>query len=109
MVSLFGYHLLEDGYSLTYYIISTMGCSAVAPPLLMIVNPQHITVLVVVLAIPLYQFIKRFLSRYTPSLLNKLFLGLLFCLVSECIQCNLSLLLYKREFRCPGLHFFLIT
>ena len=104
MVSLFGYHLSGDGYSLTYYIISTMGCSAIAPSALMTVNPQHITVLVVVLAIPLYQIIKKYSSRYTPSLLNKLFLGLLLCLVSECIQCNLSLLLPKREFRCPEWH-----
>ena len=104
IVSLFGYHLLGDGYSLNYYIISTMGCPALAPSLLMTINPQHITVLVVVLAIPLYQFIKRYLSRYNPSLLKKLFFGLLLCLFSECIQCNLSLLLPKREFRCPGLH-----
>ena len=104
MVSLFGYHLLGDGYSLTFYIISTMGCSALAPSFLMTVNPQHITVFVVVLAILLYQFIKRFISHYAPNLLNKLFYGLLLCLVSECIQCNYSLLLPKREFRCSGLH-----
>ena len=31
IVSLFGYHLLGDGYSLTYYIMNTVGCPTFIP------------------------------------------------------------------------------
>ena len=106
MVSLFGYHLSGDGYSLTHYIMSTMGCPMLLPSVITVFNPQHITVLVVVLVIPVYQFKRKFLSRHTPSLLNRILIGLVMCLVSECIQCNYSLLLQKKEFNCPEVYMY---
>ena len=42
MVSLFGFYLSGDGYSLTTYIIRTMGCPTLLPSVTMIWNPQHI-------------------------------------------------------------------
>ena len=103
MVSLFGYHLSGDGFSLTYYIMNTMGCTTLGASLTMIWNPEHITLLVVVFGIPLYYSIKRYISWRSPSSLNRLWFGLLLCLVSECFQCNYSLLIEKREFWCDDL------
>ena len=108
MLSLFGYHLSGDGYSLTYYVMKTVGCPTLLPSVLMIFNPQHITLVMVVLAIPLFQLLKKWLSHYLPSLLNRIWLGLFFCLLSECILCNYSLLLEEQEFKCPELHTFIL-
>ena len=108
MLSLFGYHLSGDGYSLTYYVMKTVGCPTLLPSALMIINPQHITLVMVVLAIPLFQLLKKWLSHYLPSLLNRIWWGLFFCLLSECIQCNYSLSLEEKEFKCPELHTFIL-
>ena len=106
ILSLFGYHLSGDGYSLTYYIINAMGCPTSIPLALMMINPQQLTLVIVVLAIPLFQLFQKRLSRYIPSLLHRLWLGLLFCLVSECIQCSFSLLIKEKEFNCSELYRF---
>ena len=100
MVSLFGYHLSGDGYSLSYYIMSTSGCPTLVPLSALIANPQHIGILVVVIGIPMYRLFNRYISHCTPSLLNRLWLGLFICLFNECLQCNYSLLLQRREFNC---------
>ena len=107
MLSLFGYHLSGDGYSLTYYVMKTAGCPTLLPSVLMIVNPQHVTLVMVLLAIPIFQLLKKRLSHYLPSLLNRIWWGLFFCLLSECIQCNYSLSLEEKEFKCPELHTFI--
>ena len=101
MFSLFGFHLSGDGYSLTTYIVKTVGCPTFIALIGMILNPQHVTVLIVIFAIPFHQFMKKYLSRYTPSLLTRLWIGLLFCLLSECIQSNYSLFLQHESFTCP--------
>ena len=69
MFSLSGFYLSGDGYSLSHYILNTVGCPTFVPLIIMILNPENITNLVVVLIIPLYQFMKKYLSRFTPSLL----------------------------------------
>ena len=104
MVSLFGYHLSGDGFSLTFYIMNTMGCPSTGPSIALTTNPQHIIILVIVLGIPIYQFVRKYISHYTPSLLNRIWWGLFFCLASECIQCNFSLLLQAKQFDCPQQH-----
>ena len=108
MLSLFGYHLSGDGYSLTYYVMKTVGCPTSLPSVLLIINPQHISLVMVVLAIPLFQLLKKWIPHYLPSLLNRIWWGLFFCLLSECIQCNYSLLLEEKEFKCPELHTFFL-
>ena len=101
MFSLFGLHLSGDGYSLTTYIVKTVGCPTLIASIGMILNPQNVTVLIVIFAIPFHQFMKKYLSRYTPSLLTRLWIGLLFCLLSECIQSNFSFFLQHKSFTCP--------
>ena len=93
MFSSFGFYLSGDGYSLSHYILNTVGCPTFVPLIIMIVNPENIISLVVVLFIPLYQFMKKYLSRYTPGLLTRLWIGLFFCLLNECIQSSYSLFL----------------
>ena len=103
MFSLFGFYLSGDGYSLSHYILNTVGCPTFVPLIIMILNPENITSLVVVLIIPLYQFMKKYLSRYTPSLLARLRIGLFLCLLSECIQSSYSLFLQheqRESFKC---------
>ena len=98
MFSLFGFYLSGDGYSLSHYILNTVGCPTFVPLIIMILNPENITNLVVVLFIPFYQLMKKYLSRYTPSLLARMWIGLFFCLLSECIQSSYSLFLqHERE------------
>ena len=105
MGSLYGFHLSGDGYSLTYYFMNTIGCPDIVPLSTMIVNPQHITMLIAVFCIPLYHFTKKKLSPYIPTLLTRLWVGLLFCLLGECIQCISSLLLQNRGFPCSELYY----
>ena len=102
IVSLFGYHLLGDGYSLTHYIMNTVGCPTLVPFIGMVLNPEHIITLVVVFCIPIYHFMKKYLLlRNSPSLLTRLWIGLFLCLVNESIQCIYSNFLKQRQFMCP--------
>ena len=102
MFSSFGFYLSGDGYSLSHYILNTVGCPKFVPLIIMILNPENITSLVVVLFIPLYQLMKKYLSRFTPSLLARMWIGLFFCLLSECIQSSYSLFLQheRKSYNC---------
>ena len=106
IVSLFGYHLLGDGYSLSYYIMNTVGCPTLVPFAGMVLNPEHIITLVVVFCIPIYHFMKKYLLRNSPSLLTRLWIGLLLCLVNESIQCIYSNFLKQRQFMFPKIQAF---
>ena len=101
IVSLIGYHLSGDGYSLTFYIMNTVGCPTSVPFIGMVLNPEHIITLVVVFCIPIYHFMKKYLLRNSPSLLTRLWIGLFLCLVNESIQCIYSNFLKQRQFLCP--------
>ena len=105
MLSLFGYHLSGDGYSVSYYIINAMGCPTSIPLALMMIKPQQVTLVIVVLAIPLFQLFQKHLSRlFQVYYIDRLWWGLLFCLVRECIQCSFSLLINGKEFNCSDLY-----
>ena len=102
IVSLFGYHLLGDGYSLTYYIMNTVGCPTLVPFIGMVFNSEHIITFVVVFCIPIYHFMKKYLLHSnSPTLLTQLlWIGLFLCLVNESIQCIYSNFLKQRQFKC---------
>ena len=106
--ALFGFHLSGDGYSLSYFVMKRAGCPSALPLAVSIINPQHITLLVVLFGIPLHHFFKKQLSSiymYTLSnSLMKLWTGLLLCLLSECLQCNYSLMLQSKDFLCVGVN-----
>ena len=100
IVSLFGYHLLGDGYSLTHYIMNTVGCPTLVPFIGMVLNLEH---MVVVFCIPIYHFMKKYLLRNSSSLLTRLWIGLFLCLVNESIQCIYSNVFEQRQFMCPNI------
>ena len=102
MLSLFGFYMSGDGYTLTYYIMNTIGCPDKGPFAGLIMNPQHIPSLVVVFGIPLYQFLKQYIV--SGSLLKKMWFGLIICLINEVIMCLYGYLLEYKEFHCPELY-----
>ena len=98
ILSLFGFQLAGDGYSLSQYMLQNLGCPALWTMKSLVMNPEHVTVLVILIGIPLYEFlIKKYLARYIPTLLNKVKIGLYICLVREMIYPFISILLYSTE------------
>ena len=98
ILSLFGFQLAGDGYSLSQYMIQSLGCPTMWTMRLLIMNPEHVTVLVILTGIPLYEFlIKKYLVRYIPTLLNKVKIGLFICLIREMIYPFISILVFSTE------------
>ena len=98
IISLFGFQLSGDGYSLSQYMMNNLGCPTIWTMLLLVLNPEHVTLLVILIGIPLYQFIikKRF-AKYTPNLLKRVHVGLFICLIREGIYPVISLLTAASE------------
>ena len=97
MVSVFGFHLLGDGYSLSNYIINTMGCPPLIPFVFILLNPQYMSHLVISLSIPLYKLLKKsiFFQKlgFTWSLLSRIKTGLFICLLYEALLCGYGLII----------------
>ena len=101
MVSLFGFHITGDGYSFASYTMKTMGCPTIVPFSLFIMNPQHIPSLIVLFGVPCYHLLKKYRYLRFTSLLTKMWIGLLLCLVNEVLQCFYTALMEEKEFDCP--------
>ena len=101
MVSLFGFHITGDGYSFASYTMKTMGCPTIEPFSLFIMNPQHIPSLIVLFGVPCYHLLKKYRYIRFTSLLTKMWIGLLLCLVNEVLQCFYTALMEEKEFDCP--------
>ena len=82
LLCLFGYHLAGDGYSAPDKLQRT-SCPSVPVLLLIVLNPLHISNLVVVVGIPLYRLIINKCSRYIKKvrMLTKMWIGLYLSLV----------------------------
>ena len=97
MVSVFGFHLSGDGYSLSNYIINTMGCPPLIPFVFIVMNPQFMSLLVVSLSIPLYKLLKKSIYfkkfGFTCSLLSRLKTGLFISLLYEALLCGYGLII----------------
>ena len=97
MVSVFGFHLSGDGYSLSNYILNTMGCPPLIPFVFVLLNPQYMSLLVVSLSIPLYKLLKIsiFFKKlgFTWSLLSRIKTGLFICLLYEALLCGYGLII----------------
>ena len=57
ILSLFGFQLAGDGYSLSQFLIQNLGCPTLWTTALLVMNPEHVTVLVILIEIPLYEFL----------------------------------------------------
>ena len=82
LLCLFGYHLAGDGYSAPDHLQRT-SCPSLPVLLLIVLNPLHISTLVVVVGIPLYRLIINKCSRYIMKvrMLTKMRIGLYLSLV----------------------------
>ena len=82
LLCLFGYHLAGDGYSAPDQLQRT-SCPSLPVLLLIVLNPLHISNLVVVVGIPLYRLIINKFSRYIKKfrMLTKMWIGLYLSLV----------------------------
>ena len=82
LLSLFGYHLAGDGYSAPDQLQRT-SCPSLPVLLLIVLNPLHMSTLVVVVGIPLYRLIINKCSRYIKNvrMLTKMWMGLYLSLV----------------------------
>ena len=98
--SLFGFHILGTGYSLSHYIMNTVGCPTLVPMIMIIANPEHISTLIVVIGVPLFQYIQKYFPRLMPNMLNRLWLGLVLSLITEATQVLYTLLLVPKNFNC---------
>ena len=82
LLCLFGYHLAGDGYSAPDQLQRT-SCPSLPVLLLIVINPLHISTLVVVVGIPLYRLVINKCSRYIKKvrMLTKMWIGLYLSLV----------------------------
>ena len=82
LLCLFGYHLAGDGYSAPDQLQRT-SCPSLPILLLIVLNPLHMSTLVVVVGIPLYRLIINKCSCYITKvrMLTKMWMGLYLSLV----------------------------
>ena len=106
MVSMIGFHLSGGGYSFASYIMNTAGCPTIAPYLMFIGNPTHITFLMASIGIPLLEALNKCKIWQSVSLLKKIWIGLFICLVNEALQSLYSIILQENEFHCPQTELF---
>ena len=100
ILSLFGFHILGNGYSLSYYIMNTVGCPTLVPIIMIVANPEHIPTVIIVIGVPLFQYIQKYFPRFMPNMLNRLWLGLVLSLITEATQVLYTLLLVPKDFDC---------
>ena len=101
ILSLFGFQLSGDGYSLTQYIMNRAGCPSIIPYWLLICNPQHIPLVTVILGVPVFQCIKKYFSRFIPNMLTRLWIGLFISMVNETLQSIFIIMIKDQDFKCP--------
>ena len=107
MMSLFGFHLSGDGYSVSTYIMNTAGCPTANAFLGLIGNPRHIGFVIVFLCIPLFEILKLWNKfYYVISLESRIWIGLFVCLINEALQCLYSIILQSNLFHCPEVKVF---
>ena len=102
MMSLFGFHVSGDGYSVSTYIMNTAGCPTAKVFLGFIGNPRHIGFLIAFLFIPFFEILKlRNTCYYVINLESRIWIGLFICLINEALQCLYSIILQSKSFQCP--------
>ena len=81
LLCLFGYHLVGDGYSAPEQLQMT-SCPSLPVLLLIVINPLHLSTLVVVVSIPLYRLVIIRICRLNRTrLLTRMWIGLYLSLV----------------------------
>ena len=108
ILSLFGFHLMGDGYSLSNYIICNIGCPSNEQLLLITGNPQHIQLLVVLIGVPLLEIFKKYFPRIMPTMLTRIWIGLFTSLFVQAAVTAYSLLPVATQTQplCSDFHHF---
>ena len=84
MLSLFGFFLSDDNQSLSSLVMRQVGCPKQTQFLLMVLSPNHIQLLIIIIGVPLYQFlIKKIFIKYIPNLLTRIGIRLIHCLIKQ--------------------------
>ena len=103
ILSLFGFQLSGDGYSLTYYIMNRAGCPSIIPYWLLISNPQHIPLITVILGIPVFQCIKKHFAQFISNMLTRLWIGLFISMVNESLLSIFRIMIKDQDFNYPDI------
>ena len=103
ILSLFGFNISGHGFSLSSFIMHSMGCPSIGPFVVLFLNPQHISLVLASLGIPIYIFTRKYTAKYIPSMVSKLKAGLFLCLLNEALLCGYSLLIPEQPFDCSYL------
>ena len=83
LLSLFGFHLSSDGFSITSNILSK-SCPSSGTLLLLVGNPFFVSDIIILVSIPLlHLFIKSSLGKYFPNMLKRMWFGLLLLFFHE--------------------------
>ena len=101
MMSLFGFHLSGDGYSVSTYIMNTAGCPTAKVFLGFIGNPQHIGFLIRFFCAFHFSKFSSFGKILTLLFVSKVkfgFSGLIICLINEALQSLYSIILQSKIF-----------
>ena len=84
ILSLFGFFLSDDSQPLLSLVMHQVGCPKSTQFLIMFLSPNHIQLLIIIIGVPLYQFlIKKFFIKYVPNLLTRIGIGLILCLIKQ--------------------------
>ena len=74
ILSLLGFQLSGDGFSLSQYMMNNLEYPTKWTMAFLVLNPEHVTLLVILIGIPLYQFfIKKYFAKYIPNLLKRVY------------------------------------
>ena len=69
ILSLYGFHISGNGFSLSNFIMHSMGCPSIGPFVVLFMNPMHISLVLTSLGIPVYLFTRKYIARYIPSMI----------------------------------------
>ena len=84
ILSLFGFFLSDDSNPLLSLVMHQVGCPKLTQFFIMFLSPNHIQLLIIIIGVPLYQFlIKKICIKYVPNLLTRIGIGLILCLIKQ--------------------------
>ena len=84
ILSLFGFFLSDDNQPLSSLVMHQVGCPKSTQFFIMFLSPNHIQLLIIIIGVPLYQFLKKkCFIKYVPNLLTRIGIGLILCLIKQ--------------------------
>ena len=97
LLSMIGFHLSGHGYSTLIQLLKTQ-----CPThwVLIFGDPLQVIFLTTIIGVPLYQLFRKYLSRYNPSMITKMSVGLVCCVVREVTSIILQWTLTSNKEHC---------